>query len=420
MYEKTTLDNGLRILTCTMPHTRSVTVAFFIGAGSRYEDDAHGGVSHFVEHMLFKGTARRPEAKDVSSTIESVGGLLNASTDREMTVCWAKVARPHFALAFDLLTDIICHSKVRHEEVKRERSVVLEELNMTNDHPDMRVSTLIDEVMWPNQPMGRDVGGSRESVQSITRKMMVDYMSHQYVPANMVLSVAGNITHTEVVDAVRKAQASWTEGVPLAWYPALDGQTTPQVHVEHRRTDQAHLCVAIKGLPAQHRDRYALDLLSAILGEGMSSRLFVELRERRGLAYDVHSFASHFRDCGAVTIYGGVDVKRVDAAITAIMGELHSLRDGVPEEELGRTKELLKGRLLLRMEDTRAVVGWMGAQEILRGNVLTPDDVVEHIQAVTSDDVRRVARDLLVLEKMSMALVGPYRSLHRFQGLFKL
>ena len=420
MYQKTTLDNGLRILTATMPHTHSVAVAFYIGAGSRYEDDLHGGVSHYLEHMLFKGTPQHPTGRDISSTIESVGGILNAGTDRELTTYWAKVARPHFQRAIDLLVDMLLNPLLDPQELERERLVVQEELSMTNDDPTYRVETLIDEVLWPNQPMGRDVGGSKESVRGITREMMVDYMTHQYTPTNTVLCVVGNISHDEVVSEVVRSLTSWSAGTPLAWYPAVDSQNLPQMKLEHRKTDEAHLCMAVKGLPANHPDRYALTLINAVLGGGMSSRLFVELREKQGLAYAVHSSSNHFKDCGYVNIYTGVNPKRVDQAINIILEELHRLWDGVPEEELQNAKELVKGRLLLRMEDTRAVVGWLGTQELLLGEILTPEEVVERVQSTTPQDVKRVARELLVTEKLNLAVVGPYRAESRFQRILKL
>ncbi|MBI2871574.1 MAG: insulinase family protein [Chloroflexi bacterium] len=420
MFETTVLDNGLRVLTATMAHLRSVSVGIFIGAGSRYEDDTHAGISHFVEHMLFKGTERRPQPRDISAAIESVGGIINASTDRELTVYWAKVARPHFHIAFDVLMDIVRHPTLDPEALELERKVVFEELSMTNDEPREKVDVLIDGLLWPNQPMGRDVGGTKESVAGITREMLREYMACQYVPGNAVVAVAGNVAHAEVVDVVTQSLGDWAPGIPLEWYPAVDGQTGPRLAVEYRKTEQAHLCLAVQGLPSTHPDRYALSLLSAVLGEGMSSRLFVEMREKQGLAYDVHSSTSHFRDCGSVVVYAGVDPKRLDRAVETILRELGRLRDGVPAEELAKVKELLKGRLLLRMEDSRAVAGWLGAQEMLLGRVLTPEQVVERIDSVTLDDLARVAGGLVLNEKLNLAVVGPCRSQVRFQRILSL
>ena len=417
MYESTVLANGLRVLTSEMPHTRSVSLGIFFGAGSRYEEDQDAGLSHFLEHMLFKGTERRPEAHLISSAIESVGGMLNASTDREMTVYWIKVAQDHFPLALDLLSDMVLHASLDPDELERERLVILEELAMTYDQPDARADLLIDQTLWPNQPMGRDVGGTKESVRAITREAMETYRSRQYVPNNAVLVVTGNITHQRVVEAAEAQLGQWAPGTPLEWYPVQPPANGTQVAVEHRKTDQAHLCLAFQGVSAEDPRRYALDMLNTVLGEGMSSRLFVEVRERQGLAYEVLSSSSHYRDCGAVTVYCGVAPSKVDAAMTAILGELDRIREGVSEEELSKAKEFVSGRLLLRMEDTRAVMAWLGVQELLRGSVRTPDEVVELVRQTTTAQVREVGQALFTPEAYRLAVVGPYRSDARFRRL---
>ncbi len=420
MYEKTTLDNGLRVLTASMPHTRSVSINFFIGAGSRYEEPEKAGVSHFIEHLAFKGTPRRPTTKDISEAIEGVGGLLNAGTDRELTVYWCKVARPHLDLALDVLVDMLRNSKFEPEEIERERKVIIEELNMSMDSPRSRVGMLIDQVVWPNQALGRDVVGTKETVSMINRPAMLDYLSRQYAPNNAVVSVAGEIDHNEVVARMNDALVNWTQATPISWYPAEDGQGSPRVQVEQRETEQAHLCLALPGLPYVHPDRYTLDLLDVILGQGMSSRLFLEIRERRGLAYDVHSFVTHYRDAGTLTVYAGVDPKQAGPTVEGILAELNRLKEGIPEAELTKAKELSKGRLLLRMEDTRSVASWIGAQELLVGRIRSVDDVTAIIDSIAAEDLQRVAAELLTTEKLNLALVGPFESGERFQALLKL
>ena len=420
MYQKTQLDNGLRIVTSTMAHTRSVSLCVFIGAGSRYEPSERAGISHFIEHLCFKGTRRRPTSRQISEAIEGVGGILNGGTDRELTVYWIKVARDHFDQSLDLLIDILRSSTFDPKEVEKERLVLLEELNMINDYPGHRAEAMIDELLWPDNPLGRDVGGTRESVKNIARKQMLDYMGHQYIPSNIVVSVAGNIEHGEVVEKATPLITDWPTSTSLTWYTAKDSQGSPQFRLERRKTDQAHLCIAFHGLSADHTDRYALDLLNTILGEGMSSRLFLEVREKQGLAYDVHSSVDHFLDCGSLTVYAGVDPKRAPRAIETILAELGRVKDGIPEEEMGKARELLKGRLLLRMEDTRAVSGWMGTQELLRGSILSVDEVVSRLEKVTLEDVQRVARQLLTTEHLNLSIVGPYRSERQFQNLLSL
>ncbi len=417
MYERTTLPNGLRLLSSNMPHTRSVSIGIFVGAGSRYEDDAHAGASHFLEHMLFKGSEKRPEPRLISSAIESVGGMLNASTDREITVYWTKVARPNFELGLDVLVDMVLHPTMPLDEIERERNVILEELAMTNDQPDARVDLLIDETLWPSQAMGRDVGGSKESVMGISREMLSKYMQNQYRPNNTVIAVAGNVTHQEVVESVGALVEGWKQGDSLSMESVREAPVGVRVAIENRKTDQAHVCLAFPGVSMVDDQRYPLDLLNTVLGEGMSSRLFMEVRERRGLAYAVHSGSAHYRDTGAVVVYCGVDPTKTDEAVKAILGELKNIKETIPEEELANAKSFVGGRMLLRMEDTRAVMGWMGGQEILLDRVLSPDEVVERLNQVTAEQITEVARKLIVPETYSLAIVGPYRSEARFRKL---
>jgi len=420
LYQKSVLENGLRIITSSMPYTYSVCIMIFIGAGSRYEGAEEVGSSHFIEHLCFKGTERRATSKEISEAIEGVGGMLNGGTDKELTVYWCKVARPHFLLALDLMVDMLRNSRFDAQDMERERQIIIEELNMSMDSPPQRVNILIDEVIWPNQPLGRDVAGSKETVAALSREMLLEYLSRQYVPNNTVVSVAGDIGDEEVLASLSSVFGDWTTGTPQPPFPAEESQDEPRLHIEHRDTEQAHLCLSLRGLSTFHPDRFNLDLLNVILGEGMSSRLFLEIRERRGLAYDIHSYVDHFLDSGAVTIYAGVDPKRVDATIEAILEELRRLKDGVPALELAKAKELAKGRLLLRMEDTRNVAGWMGGQELLTGRILTADEVVSIIDAITPEDLERVARDLFITEKLNLAIVGPISGGDRLGSLLQL
>ena len=414
-YQRTVLPNGLRVLTASLPHTRSVAVSIYVGAGSRYETDEKAGLSHFVEHLCFKGTERRPTPREVSEVIDSVGGVINAGTDRELTVYYCKVGRPHFELALDVLTDLLRHPLFAPDEVEKERQVVLEELAMVADFPVQQVDVLLDETLWPGEPLGRDVAGSEASVRSLSREMAVDYLGRQYVANNTVVSVAGAVSHEEAVDRVADVLGNWPRGEPGSWFPSVNGQAAPRAALKYKATEQAHLSLAVRGLPLRHPDRYALSLLSVLLGEGMSSRLVMELRERRSLCYDVHSYVNYFLDTGAFAVYVGVDPSRAQEALGALLEELTRLRDdGVAEEELARAKELAEGRLLLRMEDTRAVSDWMGAQELLTGEIRTVDEVTELIDAVTVEELRRVAQQLLVSEQLNLAVVGPFRSDRRF------
>ena len=407
MYQKSVLENGLRIITSTMPHTHSVCIAIFIGAGSRYERAEDAGLSHFIEHLCFKGTERRATSKEIAEAIEGVGGMLNGGTDKEFTIYWCKVARPHFSLALDLIVDMLRYSRFDAQDMERERQIIIEELNESMDSPHHRVNLLIDEVVWPDQPLGRDVAGSKETVGRLNRGMILDYIGRQYVPNNTVVSVAGDISHNEVLSSLSEAFGDWAMGTPQPLYPAEDRQDSPRIRIERRDTEQVHFCLAMRGLSISHPDRFNLDLLNVILGEGMSSRLFLEIRERRGLAYDIHSYVDHFLDSGAITIYAGVDPKNIDATIEGILEELRLLKEDIPDAELAKVKELAKGRLLLRMEDTRSVAGWTGGQELLTEQIRTVDEMVSIIDAIAPQDLKRIAKQLLVSEKLSLAIVGP-------------
>ena len=420
MFQKSKLDNGLRVVTGEMPHTRSVSMCVFVGVGSRYEADEQAGLSHYLEHMLFKGTQQRPEPQQISEAIESVGGIINAATEHELTVYWCKVAQPYFEDSLALLFDMLRNSLYEPDSIEKERQVIFEELAMINDYPGYKVEALIDEMLYPGHPLGRDIGGSRESVGGITRDMMLDFVSAYYSPDNIVVSVAGNVSHDDVVAQVERLSAGWQPGTRGDWTEFSGVQCEPQSHVEYRRTEQAHLSVALPGVSLTHPQRYALDLMSVALGEGMSSRLFVEVREKRGLAYDVHSDVSHFSDTGALIVSAGVDPKRVYDAVQTILEQVSILRDGVPEDELEKVKRLSAGRLMLRMEDTRAVAIWMGQSEMLLGKIADVDDVIEQVNAVTTDEILQLANEVLLTERLNIAVVGPCRGHKRIERLLRL
>lgn len=420
MYQKVTLDNGIRLVTAAMPHTRSVAIGFFIGAGSRYETDKQAGISHFIEHLCFKGTSRRPTAAEVSTVIEGVGGILNAGTDKEMTVYWCKVAQPHFSIALDVMVDMLINSKFDPAEIEKERQVIIEEINMSLDSPSQRVAMLIDGLMWPGHPLGRDIAGSKESVSAITRDMILDYLKGYYQPGNTVLAIAGDIQHEEAAGLVTQATTDWVQRQPRTGYTPYQGKTAGRVRIENRDTEQSHLCLAMPGLSITHPDRFKLDLLNVILGEGMSSRLFTEIRDKLGLAYSINSYVEHFLDAGAITVSAGVDTKNLTVAIRAILEELARLKETIPEKELTKAKELFKGRILLRLEDSRSVSGWMGGQEILTGEILTVDEVIANVEAITAEELQRLAGELLAGERLRLAVVGPVKLDEPLEELLKL
>ena len=420
MYQKTTLDNGLRLITVNMPHTLSVAVSFFIGVGSRYETEAEAGISHFIEHLLFKGTAKRPTAREISEAIEGVGGILNGGTSKELTVYWCKVAQAHFPRALDVLVDMLLHPRFDPQDIERERQVIIEEISMARDVPQHWVNILIDELLWPEHSLGRDVAGNKQSVTAITREMMLDYRAGQYQPNRTVVAIAGNIQHQEMVTAASQALGDWTSQRPPAGYSVYREQLGRRLYVETRDIEQAHLCLALPGLPLLHPKRFTLDLLNVILGEGMSSRLFAEIRDKLGLAYSIHSYVEHLLDSGSVTIYAGVKPQNLPTVIKAILEQLAQLKELIPESELSKAKEQSKGRLLLRMEDSRNVAGWMGGQEILTGRILSADQVVSIVDAITADELKQLAQELLVDSRLRLAVVGPITNDEPLEELLKL
>ncbi|MED5405966.1 MAG: pitrilysin family protein, partial [Chloroflexota bacterium] len=320
---------------------------------------------------------------------------------------WCKVALPHYKTAFAVLVDMVLNSILDPEEVEKEREVIQEELRMTYDQPSYRVDLLIDEAMWPDQAMGRDVGGTLETVADIQQKDIREYMRQQYNPANTVVAVAGNVTHDEVVDMLAETTKDWKPKESLDWEPATDYVDGKLVKVDRRRSDQTHICLGVPGMSLSHRDRYSFNLMNTILGDGMSSRLFQNLREERGLAYDVHSSTSNFRDTGSLVVYCGVEPSKTNEAVEAIVQEFRGMHETPSEQELNKAREYTKGRLLLRMEDTRTVASWLGAQELLQDSVRTPDEVVEFLDAVQPPDISRVAKEFLDDDKMRLAVVGP-------------
>lgn len=420
MYQKTTLDNGLRLITAPMPHTRSVAIGFFIGTGSRYETETQAGSSHFIEHLCFRGTSKRPTAREISTAIEGVGGIINAGTDKELTIYWCKVAQPHFALALDVLVDMLLNSRFDPADIEKERQVIIEEIRMSNDSPSQRVAMLIDELLWPEHPLGRDIAGSKESVAAISRDMLLGSLAGQYQPSNTVVTVAGDIQHQEIVTTVNQILGKWTNQQPRPGYSTYKEQPAPRLRVETRELEQVQLCLALPGLPLLHPKRFSLDLLNVILGEGMSSRLFTQIRDKLGLAYSINSYVDHFLDTGSIIISAGVETKNLPVAIRAILEELSQLRETIPESELAKAKEFAKGRILLRMEDSRSVAGWMGGQEILTERILSVDEVVSLIDAINTEELQRIAQELLVGAQLRLAVVGPVQPDEPLEELLKL
>ncbi len=408
MYTRSVLPNGLRILTCPMPHVRSATIGFYVGAGSRYEPAEKAGLSHFLEHMVFKGTPSFPTARRLSEAIEGVGGILDANTSTEVTTYWAKVAAHHFPLALQALTEMLCRPLLNPVEIEKERRVIIEELHMIADSPADWVLELIGRLLWPDHPLGRDIAGTEEGINAIQRNDLEDYRQKYYNPTRMVAVVAGALPAAEVESALGTALGELLPHPSFPQEPAPPISPEPAILLEDRDTEQVNLCLALPGLPYNHPERYTLVLLNTILGAGMSSRLFQSIREERALAYHIYSTLRQHADAGAVLIYAGVAPNRTAEFLGAVWEELERLAgEEVEEAALERAREYNKGHILLRMEDSYGVASWYGGQELLLGEIEEVDQVVARIEAVQPADLRRLAESLFRRNYLRLALLGP-------------
>jgi predicted Zn-dependent peptidase len=370
--------------------------------------------------MVFKGTSKRPTSRDISEAIEGVGGTINGGTDKEMTVYWCKVAQPHFPIALDVLSDMLLNAKFDASEIERERQVIMEEINLCRDFPSQRADMLMDELLWANHPLGREIAGTKESVSTLTRAQLLGWMGCQYVPSNSAVAIAGNIKHEDMVAAVSETLKEWQNTEFRREYLPYKEQLSPRVRIETRDTEQTQICLGLPGLSIFDPMRFALDMLNIILGEGMSSRLFTEVRDKLGLAYSISSYVDHYQDSGSLIIPAGVDAKNLKAAIGAIVNELAKLKEPIPESELTKAKEMSKGRMLLRLEDSRSVSGWMGGQEILTERIYSVDEIVSIIDGITAEELMKLARKLITGKKLRLAIVGPIQKDEPLEDLLKI
>lgn len=407
-YERFELPNGMRVIVAPMPVMRSVSTAVWLGVGSRHEAAVDAGSAHLIEHLMFKGTVRRPTSRAISETLEGVGGIINAATDKETTVYWTKTASEHVGLSIDLLADMLLNSKLTPGNVRKEQAIIIEELGMSMDDPQDWVHALLDEAMWPGHELGRDVAGTRESVLGLRRKTIHRFMSKHYGPNNAVLVVAGGVDAGHIRRLAAEHFGDWRPVSPGTFQPAPDARPDSSFLAQERPTEQVHLCIAFPGLSRYHPDRYVLDLATTILGGSTTSRLFLEVRERLALAYDVHMYTNKLADTGSIVIYAGVDASKAERTVKAIVHEIARLRKRVVSvRELERTVEYIRGRTYLGLEDTHAVASWLGSQALLMEDILSPEDLVRILKRVTPSDIRRVANDYLRSEVTRIAAIGP-------------
>jgi predicted Zn-dependent peptidase len=418
----------MRVLTQTMPAARSVSVALFVGVGSRHENDAQAGLSHLLEHLVFKGTRAYPDPGGLSEAIEGSGGSVNASTDRELTVYSSRVPRSEAARGLEVVAELALRPLLRRSDLVAEKPVIVDEIRMYVDSPGDHVFTLFDELLFGDHPLGREIAGTPRRVRRASRPAAAAHWRRWYRPQHLVLAVAGAIEHDEVL----RAAAGWWDDETRDWLAdAADGSEEPlalpglrppplgaagAVRVVHRGLSLGNLCIGMPGSSRDDPDRWALDLLGAILGDGMSSRLFLELRERRSLAYDVSTFAATYADCGTFGVHAGFDPDQAEKVVVAIRDQLERVvQEPVSAAELDRALAYTRGRLELRMEETSAVASWLGTGESLLPRILSVEEVVAQLESVTIDDLLRVARRFISPSRARLAVLGPFRSSRRFE-----
>jgi predicted Zn-dependent peptidase len=418
VYERHTLSNGLRVLTAPLDHAQSVACYVMLAAGSRYEHADNRGIAHFAEHMFFKGTEKRPTARDIAMEVDSIGGEFNAFTSKEYTGYYIRCAGEQRDQALDVLVDMLRNSKFDSEELEREKGVIIEEMNMYVDTPRDYVSSVYEELLFGSNPLGWETLGTKDTIRAATRETFLDYLGDWYTPQRMVVGVAGAVGNDLMpkLEELLGDMSGNGSGTPA---PAqVESSTKPQVKINRKDSDQANVCLGVPSYPFDHPDRYALQLLGTVLGTGMSSRLFLEVREKRGLAYYVYAFNSSFTDTGTLFSQAGVDLNRAEEAVEVIASEFRKLaEEPVPAAELEKARALAKGRFVLQTESPNGLILFGLRREVLEGQAAEPEEILAGLDAVTVEDVSRVAQDVIANEGMRLAVIGPFDDASKFEAL---
>jgi predicted Zn-dependent peptidase len=420
-FEKFTLKNGLRILVTSMPDLPSATVAIWAGVGSRYEMRSRAGIAHFFEHITFKGSKKRPSAKAVSEAVDSFGGEFNAWTDKEMTSFFIKAPTKRLSDAVDILADMTLNPLIKPEDIEREKGVIKAEIDMYQDTPLRKIYDLFESQVFKGDELAMETIGSKETVDKVSREDFLTYMNNFYYPKNMLVTVAGGVNPKKVKSLIEKYFGSFEKKGKEFKKPYGGKQTKPRFILKYKKTDQAHLIVGYRGEKYGNKDRYAEEVVQAILGGGMSSRMFTEVREKRGLAYAVKTFIFSYREAGSFLTYAGVEPAKAEEAIKTILNEFHKLTSigeaDISEKEFRKAKEYLKGQFALSLEDTSEVNSFYGFDEILGGKTRTPEEVMREIDKVKLEDIIRVAKRYFRKDRLNMAVIGPYREDKKFKKL---
>jgi predicted Zn-dependent peptidase len=416
-FERQTLPNGLRVLTAPMPQAQSVSCFVMLAAGSRYETRETNGIAHFAEHMFFKGTERRPTARQLAGEVDAIGGEFNAFTGKEYTGYYVKCAAEHRDVALDVIVDMLRNSKFESAEIEREKGVIIEEMNMYFDTPRDFIDGVYEELVYGDHPLGWDIIGRKETVQSATRETFLDYLGHWYKPSRMVVGIGGR-TGDDLLERIDELLGGLEDGATGSPAPALPSPNGSRVRVHTKTSDQAHVCLGVRSRPIVDPDRYVLMVLATVLGGGMSSRLFTEVRERRGLAYYVFATNHSYTDTGSLYAQAGVDIERIDEAVSTVAGELKKIAaEAVPAEELRKAKNFAKGRFVLQIESPHGLIMFGLRREVLEGQASEPEEVLAGLEAVTAEDVQGVAQELIEAQALRLAIIGPFEDPARFEEL---
>ncbi len=414
------LPNNLKVLSSQLPGTKSVTVLILVGTGSRYEDKKTNGAAHFAEHMFFKGTKKRPTALDISTLIDGIGGEFNAFTSKEYTGYFVKASAKYTDLVLEILGDMLMHSKFEQEEISRERGVIFEELRMYLDTPIRYIHDLYEQLLYGDQPLGWDIIGTIDSLKEINRPVFLRFKEAYYNPENMLVSIAGGVSHTDTEDITNKYLGKLKHNKTANFAKVKISQNRPAVKIGTKSTEQAHLSLGVRGYRRGHKNHYVMAVLNAILGTSMSSRLFIQLRERRGLAYYVRSGYEEYYDTGGFGATAGVPPGKIDEAIKVVLDEFGKLAtEKVGEKELKKSKEHLKGRLVLELEDSREVAMMFGLQQLLEGRVRTLGEIFENLDSVTAEQIMAAAKEVFINKNLNLAVIGPYKDEGKFANILK-
>jgi len=418
---KKILPNGLRALVVPMKENPTVTVLVLVEAGSKYETKDMGGISHFLEHMYFKGTEKRPSALMISHELDSIGAQSNAFTSHEYTGYYAKSDAKHFKKIFDVISDIYLNSTLPKEEIEKEKGVIIEELNMYEDRPDEQANNLIMELMYGDTPVGRKIIGTKENIKSFSREDFLNYQKDHYIPESTVVIVSGNVEVDEAMKEIENSFGMLGNSSKKEKDKVIESQSAPRVKIKNRQTDQAHLILTFRSFDIYNPKKKTEKLLSVILGGGMSSRLFQKLREEMGVCYYVYSSVDSFTDHGFFSISVGCDTKRVEEVVSVLIDECKKIRDEiVTEAELTKAKEYLLGNMKLGLESSDAFANFYGGQEILHREILNPEEYENKVRGITKESINEVAKEIFRNEKVNLAIVGPYSDENSFLNLLKL